>query len=76
MTPPPVTPNPETPEAPRDAALTYEQARDELSQVVERLESGSSGLTESMALWQRGKRLADTCQSFLDEARATVAASE
>lgn len=53
--------------------LTYEQARDELMQVVAKLESGGASLADSMALWQRGEKLADICQGFLDGARAQVA---
>ncbi|WGT46645.1 exodeoxyribonuclease VII small subunit [Tessaracoccus lacteus] len=53
--------------------LTYEQARDELMQVVAKLESGGASLADSMALWQRGEKLADICQGFLDGAREQVA---
>lgn len=55
--------------------LTYEQARDELMKVVTQLESGGASLAESMALWQRGEKLADLCQGFLDGAKEQVAAS-
>ena len=41
------------------AGLTYEQARDELVDIVARLENGQSGLEESMGLWQRGEALAE-----------------
>ncbi len=54
---------------------TYEQARDELMRVVQQLESGGASLAESMALWQRGEKLAEVCQGFLDGAREQVAAS-
>jgi exodeoxyribonuclease VII small subunit len=53
----------------KDAALSYEQARAELATVVERLEAGGTSLEESLALWERGERLADVCQSWLDGAR-------
>jgi len=53
--------------------LTYERARDELMQVVAKLESGGASLADSMALWQRGEKLADICQGFLDGAREQVA---
>ena len=43
---------------------TYEQARDELLRVVQQLESGGASLAESMALWQRGEKLAEVCQGF------------
>lgn len=49
--------------------LSYEQARAELASVVERLESGGGTLEESLALWERGERLADICQRWLDGAR-------
>ncbi len=43
------------------ADLTYEQARDELMQVVAELEQGSVSLEESLALWERGEALAGRC---------------
>ena len=55
--------------------LSYEQAREQLLAVVNRLESGGIGLAESMQLWERGKRLAASCQRSLDGARAKVAAA-
>ncbi|AQP47930.1 exodeoxyribonuclease VII small subunit [Tessaracoccus aquimaris] len=54
---------------------TYEEAREELMQVVAQLESGGTSLADSMALWQRGERLADLCQRFLDGAKEQVAKS-
>ena len=53
--------------------LTYEQARDELMQVVAKLESGTLSLAESMEVWQRGEKLAAICQGFLDGAKEQVA---
>ena len=58
-----------------DQDLTYEQARDELVQVVQRLESGGVPLDESLALWERGEHLAAVCQQRLDGARAKVDAA-
>jgi exodeoxyribonuclease VII small subunit len=55
-----------------DDDLSYEQARTELAGVVERLEQGGSSLEESLALWERGERLADVCQRWLDGARARI----
>ena len=52
---------------------TYEAAREELGEVVRKLESGGVPLAESMALWQRGEELAVLCQKHLDDARAQVA---
>lgn len=53
--------------------LGYEQARDELVEVVRRLETGGSTLEESLALWERGEQLADLCQTWLDGARERLA---
>ena len=50
-------------------ALSYEQARDELVDVVRRLEAGGASLEESLALWERGEHLATVCQQWLDGAR-------
>jgi exodeoxyribonuclease VII small subunit len=49
--------------------LTYEQARDELIEIVSRLESGGLGLEESLSLWERGEKVAAICQEWLDGAR-------
>ncbi len=38
--------------------LSYEQARDELVDVVRRLEEGGTTLEESLTLWERGEELA------------------
>ena len=51
---------------------TYEQARDELAEVVRRLEAGPETLEESLALWERGEQLAAVCQQWLDGARARL----
>jgi exodeoxyribonuclease VII small subunit len=53
-------------------AMTYEQARDELVDIVARLENGQAGLEESMSLWQRGEALAAHCASWLDRAEARI----
>lgn len=51
------------------AALSYEQARDELVEVVSRLEQGQVTLEESISLWERGEALATRCEQWLDNAR-------
>jgi exodeoxyribonuclease VII small subunit len=58
-----------------DEKLSYEQARTELATVVERLEQGGSSLEESLALWERGEKLADVCQRWLDGARERIEAA-
>jgi exodeoxyribonuclease VII small subunit len=58
-----------------DSALSYEQARDELADVVTRLETGGTTLEEALALWERGEELAAICQQWLDGAREKLAAA-
>ncbi|WP_134739688.1 exodeoxyribonuclease VII small subunit [Nocardioides sp. 503] len=52
-----------------DATPSYEAAREELLDVVRRLETGGTTLEESLALWERGEQLATICQEWLDGAR-------
>lgn len=53
-------------------AMNYEQAREELGEVVNKLESGRAPLSDALALWERGEALAAHCQTILDGARAKV----
>lgn len=55
--------------------MGYEQAREELGEVVRKLESGGVPLADSMALWERGEKLAAICQQWLDGARARIDAA-
>lgn len=65
-----IVPGGDTSALPEDiAGLSYEQARDQLVDVVRRLESGQGGLEESISLWERGELLATRCQQWLDGAR-------
>ncbi len=52
--------------------LGYEQARDELAEVVRALEAGGLSLDESVALWERGEALARRCEEQLAGARERV----
>ena len=54
---------------------SYEQAREELAEIVRRLEAGGVTLEESLALWERGEALATICQEWLDGARARLEAA-
>ncbi|MFC7489696.1 MULTISPECIES: exodeoxyribonuclease VII small subunit [unclassified Knoellia] len=54
------------------AEMSYEAARDELVDIVARLENGQVGLEDSMGLWQRGEALAAHCAKWLDEAEAKL----
>jgi exodeoxyribonuclease VII small subunit len=53
-------------------ALGYEEARDQLVEVVRTLEQGGTTLAESLTLWERGEELARICQAALDGARARL----
>ncbi len=55
--------------------LSYEQARDELIQVVGELEQGSATLEQSLALWERGEALAARCEEWLLGAKARLDAA-
>jgi len=52
--------------------LSYEDARDQLIEVVRTLEQGGTSLAESLALWERGEELAKICQRALEGARARL----
>ncbi|AKU19162.1 exodeoxyribonuclease VII small subunit [Luteipulveratus mongoliensis] len=58
------------------AELGYEQARDELTSIVAKLEGGQAPLEESMKLWERGEALAQHCQAWLDNAEQRLTAQE
>lgn len=52
--------------------LGYEQARDELAEVVATLERGGLDLDTSVALWERGEALARRCEEHLAGARERI----
>jgi exodeoxyribonuclease VII small subunit len=54
------------------STLGYEEARDELIEVVERLEHGGLDLDTSLKLWERGEQLAKCCEEHLAGARERV----
>ena len=54
------------------ATLGYEAARDELAEVVRRLEAGGLSLEDSLALWERGEQLATVCERHLAGARERI----
>ena len=58
-----------------DQPIPYETAREELIEVVRRLEAGGTTLEESLALWERGEELARICQQWLDGARKRLDAA-
>ena len=52
--------------------MTFEEAQKELDQIVERLESGQTGLDEALALWERGEELYRICVGHLDAAEGRI----
>lgn len=60
---------------PEIAELSYEEARDELVQVVSQLEQGAATLEESLSLWERGEALAARCEEWLLGARKRLEAA-
>ncbi len=56
--------------------LSYEQAREELAEIVESLEDGSATLEESLKLWERGEELAKICQEWLHGAKKKIEAAK
>src|SRR5215470_389331 len=62
-------------EEPAARRPSYEEARDELVELVKRLEAGGLTLEQSLELWERGERLAAICEEWLEGARARLAAA-
>jgi exodeoxyribonuclease VII small subunit len=54
------------------AELTFEQAREQLEEIVRRLEDGRTSLDDALALWERGEALYEICRAKLDGAEARV----
>ena len=52
--------------------MTFEEAQQELEQIVQRLESGEVPLDEALALWERGEQLYAFCRERLDRAQGKV----
>lgn len=59
------------PEPPLET-LSFEQAMQQLEQIVSQLENGEQTLEETLALYQRGQALVQYCLQMLDQAELTV----
>ena len=57
---------------PEIAAMSFEEALQELEQIVKRLESGSGKLSEAITAYERGALLRRHCEAKLREAQARV----
>jgi len=58
------------------AQLSYEQARDQLVEIVTALETGGTTLEKSITLWERGEALAKRCEEWLEGAKARLDAAK
>jgi len=52
--------------------LSFEQAMQELEQIVDRLERGDVELEESITIYERGEALKARCDALLKQAEAKV----
>ncbi|MDQ6997444.1 exodeoxyribonuclease VII small subunit [Mariprofundus sp. EBB-1] len=52
----------------KDTELSFEQALDGLTALVDKLESGELPLEESVAAFEQGVKLSRRCESLLDQA--------
>jgi exodeoxyribonuclease VII small subunit len=52
--------------------LTFEQALTQIQEIVDKLESGSLTLDESLVLYEKGQRLTRWCQTLLDNAELRI----
>ena len=56
----------------RGDEMTFEEAQQELEQIVQRLESGEAPLDEALKLWERGEELYRFCKERLDTAEGKI----
>jgi exodeoxyribonuclease VII small subunit len=52
--------------------LSFEAAYGELESILQQLDTGALPLEDSVTLFERGRKLADYCQSLLDSAELRV----
>lgn len=64
--------DPATPKGADIAPMSFEQALEELEQIVRRLEAGEGRLEESISAYERGAQLKAHCEAKLREAQAKV----
>jgi len=51
---------------------TYEQKIEKLRQIIEKIEDGSTGLDESLRLYEQGAALVKQCETLLNEAEVRI----
>ena len=52
--------------------MRFEEAQEELEQIVQQLESGQADLDKSIRLWERGEKLHRFCVEQLESAQAST----
>jgi exodeoxyribonuclease VII small subunit len=52
--------------------MNFEEAQQELEQVVQQLESGQADLDKSIRLWERGEELHRICLEKLETAQGKI----
>jgi exodeoxyribonuclease VII small subunit len=52
--------------------MRFEEAQQELEQIVQQLESGQADLDKSIRLWERGEQLHRICVEQLESAQAKI----
>ena len=53
-------------------SLAYEEALEQLEEIINTLELGEQTLEQSLALYERGQALAHRCSNLLDQAELKV----
>ena len=64
--------NPDTTKSPDVKTLAFEQALQELENIVSKLESGDIALDDSIKLYERGEALKAHCEQLLKSAEARI----
>ncbi len=59
---------------PHVAALGFEEAVEELENIIDRMERGETGLEESLKEYSRGDQLIQRCRQILDAAEQRIEA--
>ncbi len=58
---------------PHDDAPTFEQALAQLEALIDRIETGESGLEQSLADYEKGTQLLQRCRAILDTTQKRIA---
>ncbi len=57
----------------KQKAIRFEQAIEELEELIDRIESGEVGLEESLAQYEQGMKLIVQCKQILSKAEKKIA---